>query len=94
MSEFRILMALGAVILAGCGQRGPLYLPEKNGEIVTRPTQTAPAEQSGEQAGTPATSPQTVDTPAAPANPAPEVTAPAPQSERDKRKDAGGTPQP
>jgi predicted small lipoprotein YifL len=24
-------------VLAGCGQKGPLYLPDKGGEVVTRP---------------------------------------------------------
>lgn len=32
-----LLAALGA---AGCGQKGPLYLPDEAGEVVTRPTQT------------------------------------------------------
>lgn len=43
------LVALAlAVALSGCGLKGPLYLPEKPGEIVIRP---APA------AGDPAASP-------------------------------------
>ena len=34
--KFAVLM--GAVaLLAGCGQKGPLYLPDKGGEVVTRP---------------------------------------------------------
>jgi predicted small lipoprotein YifL len=32
--------ALAALLLAGCGQKGPLYLPDQTGEVVTRPTQT------------------------------------------------------
>jgi hypothetical protein len=42
MSEHkRIGLALGlALLLAGCGQTGKLYLPEPAGEVVTRPTQT------------------------------------------------------
>lgn len=43
--------ALGLVAfgLAGCGQKGPLYLPDKNGSVITRPgaaqgpAQTAPS---------------------------------------------------
>ncbi len=47
--------ALGVIALglAGCGQKGPLYLPDKNGSVITRPgspnasqtppTQTSPA---------------------------------------------------
>jgi predicted small lipoprotein YifL len=34
--KFAVLMAAVAV-LAGCGQKGPLYLPDKGGEVVTRP---------------------------------------------------------
>jgi predicted small lipoprotein YifL len=39
-----ILIALTVALLAGCGQKGPLTLPEKHPEaVVTRPAQT-PAE--------------------------------------------------
>ena len=34
--RFAALMVTVAV-LAGCGQKGPLYLPDKGGEVVTRP---------------------------------------------------------
>jgi predicted small lipoprotein YifL len=40
--------ALAALLLAGCGQKGPLYLPDQTGEVVTRPTQT-PEEPPAEQ---------------------------------------------
>ena len=33
-------LALLAFALQGCGQKGPLYLPEKASEVVTRPSQT------------------------------------------------------
>jgi predicted small lipoprotein YifL len=36
--------ALAALLLGGCGQKGPLYLPDQTGEVVTRPTQTPPQE--------------------------------------------------
>ena len=34
--------------VAGCGQRGPLYLPDKNARVVTRPAadSSAPADSS------------------------------------------------
>jgi predicted small lipoprotein YifL len=37
-----------AAVLAGCGQKGPLYLPDKGGQVVTRPGGQAqqPAPQS------------------------------------------------
>ncbi len=34
------LAALACATLAGCGQKGALYLPEASGEVITRPTQT------------------------------------------------------
>lgn len=35
--------AFGAlVLLSACGQKGPLYLPDANGTVVTRPSQTQP----------------------------------------------------
>ena len=83
-------LALGvalAVALSACGQKGPLYLPEKTGEVVTRPTPTpvpAPGATPGESTGAP-NSPQTVDSPEAQASPAPEVVAPTP-AERDAKK--------
>ena len=78
------------VLLAGCGQKGPLYLPETTGEVVTRPTQTPPSSETGNAAS----SPQSVDSPSTPANPAPEVTEPLSESERDKQKKDGVTPPP
>jgi predicted small lipoprotein YifL len=44
--KFAVLMAAIAV-LAGCGQKGPLYLPDKGGEVVTRPA--GQAQQPGPQ---------------------------------------------
>jgi predicted small lipoprotein YifL len=42
------LSALGAALLAaGCGQKGPLYLPDRNAPVVTAPAmqpQPAPGE--------------------------------------------------
>jgi len=39
--EVRLLtLALMAIALSGCGQKGPLYLPDKAGEVVTRPGHT------------------------------------------------------
>ncbi len=59
--------ALAAVIAGlcfactGCGQKGALYLPDRNGSVVTRP---ANAPQTQQQA------PQTQQQPATPATPA------------------------
>lgn len=41
-----ILIVGGSMVAAACGQKGPLYLPDKNASVVTRPagsTNTAPA---------------------------------------------------
>jgi len=37
-----LLAASIALLLAGCGQKGPLYLPEKGGAVVTAPAATPP----------------------------------------------------
>jgi predicted small lipoprotein YifL len=55
MTAARWLLAGGAaLLLAGCGQKGALYLPDKNPQVITIPAAspaTAPA------APTPATAP-------------------------------------
>ena len=41
------LVVCGSIIVGGCGQKGPLYLPDKNASVVTRPAganNPAPAE--------------------------------------------------
>ena len=94
----RMLATLGAVaLLAGCGQYGDLYLPDKGGEVVTRPTQTPP--ETPPPATPPAqdnapNTPPTTDSPPGPANPAPEVTAPVPKDAADKDKKQPGAPTP
>jgi len=48
----------GCAVLTGCGQKGPLYLPDKGGEVVTRPAgQTQQTPQSPETAPQPSTQP-------------------------------------
>ena len=32
-----MVMLCGGVVVAGCGQKGALYLPDKNAAVVTRP---------------------------------------------------------
>ena len=49
------LVICGSVVIAGCGQKGALYLPDKNASVVTRPAgannpaSTAPAPAQPEQ---------------------------------------------
>ena len=72
----RSTAALLAVLaaLAGCGLKGPLYLPEKSQEVVIRPAPgTAP---EGESAPGPSAEPATP--PAEPPEAPPEATAPVP----------------
>lgn len=38
-----VSLLAAAAALGGCGQKGPLYLPDRPGSVVTRPVQTAPA---------------------------------------------------
>lgn len=38
-----IAAAVALLVCAGCGFKGPLYLPERNGTVVTHPGQGAPS---------------------------------------------------
>lgn len=44
-ARFAALIAVASV-LAACGQKGPLYLPDKGGEVVTRPGGQATQQQA------------------------------------------------
>lgn len=49
------LAAAVGLLLAGCGQKGALYLPEASGEVITRPTQTAEPSATSAPAAAPTT---------------------------------------
>ena len=70
------LACILAATLAGCGQKGPLYLPDEARDVVTRPAPPA-------NSGTPE-SPKTDASPDVPASPAPE--------DADEDKDKNGKP--
>lgn len=55
------IAALGAAVtLAGCGQKGPLVLPDKNAQVTTSPAPAAPSEAAPAQSPpAPATAPPT-----------------------------------
>lgn len=86
------LLALAAVAAGGCGQKGPLYLPDRNAKVVTTPAPPAPAPQpagttqpqgSTAPPGTtppPDTTPPDAATPATPATPKP--------ADKDKNEDS------
>jgi hypothetical protein len=72
-----LLAAAGAALLAGCGQKGALYLPEKNAPQVTAPA--APPAPATPAAAAPAAT-------ATPAAPAPQ-SAPPPAPEKKQNAD-------
>jgi predicted small lipoprotein YifL len=71
------LLALAALAAGGCGQKGPLYLPDKGARVVTSPPA---ASQPQPAAAPPATAPPANAPPAAPGTPKP--------TERDKDQDS------
>jgi predicted small lipoprotein YifL len=77
------IMLTVALAAGGCGQKGPLYLPDKNAKVATAPAAgTAPATPAVAQPAPPAAA-----TPeATPAAPAPPQTPPAPKP-NDKDQD-------
>jgi predicted small lipoprotein YifL len=86
----KIVTLMLALLLGGCGQKGPLYLPDQAREVVTRPAPApTPASAPAESSGAP-NSPQTVDSPTGPAAPAPEVVVPG--SDKDKKGKAAPPP--
>ena len=78
------VLVLTLAILEGCGKTGPLYLPDKAGEVVTRPGATPPEADSS----TAPNSPQTPDSQPAAPPPAPEVT------DEESKKEKGASPPP
>ena len=79
--------ASAALALSGCGQKGPLYLPEKGGAVVTSPGVNAPAPPPPPAA--PGQPPQTP--PAAEPQSTPEPSpsgAPVPPKKSDEDKDS------
>jgi predicted small lipoprotein YifL len=71
--ERLLLLSIALAATFGCGQKGPLYLPDKTGEVVTRPG-ALPGQS-------------TENTPSAPSPADPPVPAPAPD-EADPKKDS------
>jgi predicted small lipoprotein YifL len=52
----RLLITLVLLGLAGCGQRGPLYMPDRNARVVTRPAEATHAAASAPAASSAAAS--------------------------------------
>lgn len=71
--QVALSLAAAAALLAGCGQKGALYLPPKPGAVVTSaPTPPAPpATQSQPPQVAPAPAPQSTPAPEPSSNPPP-----------------------
>jgi predicted small lipoprotein YifL len=69
-----------ALVVAACGQKGPLYLPEKGGHVVTTSATTASPGQSAPRQPSPTpqaqSAPETTLTPALPARTQPPAAQP------------------
>jgi diaminopimelate decarboxylase len=71
--------------LAGCGQKGPLYLPEKGGAAVTTPATAAPAPPPPPASPGQPPQPSPAPGPQSTAEPPPEdVAAPPKKSDKDE----------
>jgi predicted small lipoprotein YifL len=82
--SFRVV-SLMLVLLAGCGQRGPLTLPSSAGPASQRlPSATGAMSTPSAEAAAPPASPPPAETPAPPASAAPEQQT---DSEDDERTD-------
>jgi predicted small lipoprotein YifL len=79
------LLALAALAADGCGQKGPLYLPDKGGKVVTSAPAATPAPPARDPAAaTPEAAPPESAAPAAPAPPKP--------ADKDKTQDQDPQP--
>jgi len=85
-SKRYVALACFLLALPGCGKKGPLYLPDEAGEVVTRPAESLPASESTEAPN----SPKTIDSEPRPPAPVPEVA--PPEDPENPRKKAGATP--
>jgi len=80
LSRGGVSAALAATLaLAGCGQKGPLYLPEKGGTVVTAPAPASPAAPGQPPEPSPAPQPQSTGEP-----PPTEVATPPKKSDKDE----------
>jgi predicted small lipoprotein YifL len=80
--------ASAALALSACGQKGPLYLPEKGGAVVTSPAATAPAPPPPPNApGQPPQIPPAPEPQSTP-EPVPSSSTPAPPKKSDENEDS------
>ncbi|MDB6087982.1 MAG: hypothetical protein JWN85_766 [Gammaproteobacteria bacterium] len=90
-----ILIASAGIAAAGCGQKGPLVLPDKNAKVITRPAgprATPPAQTpSGQTAPVPSPQESAPQPPPEPTSPGPTGTT---KPRADNSDDAPSTTQP
>jgi predicted small lipoprotein YifL len=87
-----VLVVCGSVILTGCGQKGPLYLPDKNASVVTRPAGSTNTSTTPPAApGTAAPSTTAPDQPPPPQTP-PATTPPKQDKNGDDSQSSNSTP--
>jgi len=73
---------------AACGQKGPLYLPPRNGTVVTRPAGSNTNPNGAAPANQPAATPQTTP----PQTSAPQTTGSGPAPGKKKNNDSSQPP--
>jgi predicted small lipoprotein YifL len=80
---------LPLAMTAACGQKGPLYLPPRNGTVVTRPAGSGPAPAPAPAPGstTPSSTPQTTNQ-----STQDTTTSPSAPGQPDNKKDNSQTP--
>jgi predicted small lipoprotein YifL len=82
-----------ALILAGCGQKGPLYLPDKGGQVVTSPAAAPASAPAQAPQSTPGEAPQSTPTQPPQSAPTQLPEAPtAPPKKTDKDSDSQTPP--
>jgi predicted small lipoprotein YifL len=92
-----ILIVCASVGAAGCGMKGPLYLPDKNASVVTRPgtgnTTTTPGQTAPGSSATPPAGPGATTSPAPGGTAAPSTPPKQPQDGTgDNSQSSGSTP--
>jgi len=97
------LMICGGMIVAGCGQKGALYLPDKNAAVVTRPggsSSTTPEQSAPATTPPPLPAPDQGSSQQSPQNGAPEPppapttqgTMPKPKQNKEKKDESQSPP--
>jgi predicted small lipoprotein YifL len=83
------MTAVVTAALSGCGQKGPLYLPEKGAAVVTPPAGTTPAAPPPSTApGQPPEPSPAPEPQSSPEPPPADIAAPAKKSDKDADQQA------